>query len=179
VEIPECPKPTNVHASSTTITSMTVNWTPGNNETSWRVKHRRASTSIPWTEVPVSGTPTLTINGLAPNTTYDVCVVAICVGQVTVNSEDGCGVIATTGIEDLSLNNSVKIYPNPADKNLTIAMETPFQTIEVSNILGEVVYSAQINVNELQLDVAAYCTGVYFVKLQGKEGVVTKKFVKK
>jgi hypothetical protein len=91
----------------------------------------------------------------------------------------------TTGIENIALNNSVKLYPNPASDILTVAIHSDaaiapsFQKIEVANLLGQVIYNAEITTTELKLDIAAYKSGVYFVKLQGKEGSVVKKFVKR
>lgn len=75
--ISNCDAPTNVAVSSITASGATVTWTPGGTETSWQVEYK-VSTSSNWTiPTPVS-TPTILLQGLQNNTTYDVRVKALC-----------------------------------------------------------------------------------------------------
>jgi len=99
----------------------------------------------------------------------------------TANNSKTITVVNThTAIADNTLPN-VSIYPNPANSKLTIDnMEGQFNTIEVTNTLGQVIYRASVTGNQATaVDVTAYSTGMYYVKLQGVNGMVTKKFVKK
>ena len=80
-------------------------------------------------------------------------------------------------INDVELNKSVSIYPNPATTVLNVVAEG-YNTIEVINLLGQTVYtcnatnSTQINVNNLK-------NGVYFIRVNGENGTTTQKFIKK
>jgi hypothetical protein len=58
-------------------------------------------------------------------------------------------------------------------------MESRFNSIEITNTLGQVVYRANLTENQTIIDVTGYGAGMYYVKLQGDNGMVTKKFVKK
>ena len=64
-----------------TDSSVSVIWAAGANETAWNVEHK-ASTDSVWT-VDLTGTTTtsLTINGLASNTHYDIRVYHVCSGD--------------------------------------------------------------------------------------------------
>jgi len=102
---------------------------------------------------------------------------------VTVTTSEGCestaSVEATVGIEDAMLTNGVKLYPNPATDEVNIMTTVPFETIEVINAIGQSVYKTTLTQNAITLDVTQYSAGIYYVKLQGDNGMVTKKFVKK
>ena len=75
-----------------------------------------------------------------------------------------------------ALNQHVVIYPNPAKEVLKVEMTTPFEKIEITNLLGQVIYTNSVSEQELTLNVSSYRSGIYFIRLYGKEGVVTKKF---
>ena len=72
---------------------------------------------------------------------------------------------------------SLSIYPNPATTILNVEAEG-FSTIEMVNVLGQVVYSANATSN-MQINVSNLDNGVYFVRLNGANGTATQKFIKK
>ena len=78
-----------------------------------------------------------------------------------------------TGIE-------LQLYPNPA--NDFIILKTPMDlldsTIEIYNILGKDVKSIKMDNKHYEIDIRDLAIGMYFVRLQTKEGMVIKKFVK-
>ena len=77
------------------------------------------------------------------------------------------------------LDNSVTIYPNPTQDNLNVKMEASFDNVEITNLLGQVIYTVAITGSqELEISVANYRSGVYLIRLQGEHGVVVKKFIK-
>jgi hypothetical protein len=76
-----CPAPTDVAVSNITTTTADVSWTPGSSETEWEIKYGSAGFDPNTTGISVTdndGNPTNTLNGLTPNTNYDVYVRAIC-----------------------------------------------------------------------------------------------------
>ena len=88
---------------------------------------------------------------------------------------DEVTVSGTTGIAEN--NNSISIYPNPATTVLNVNAEG-YNTIEMVNVLGQVVYSANATSN-MQINVRDLNNGVYFVRLNGANGTATQKFIKK
>ncbi|WP_165571692.1 choice-of-anchor J domain-containing protein, partial [Flavobacterium enshiense] len=80
-DIPTCPNPTNLTASSMGYTSATLNWTPGYNETKWEVIAVPTGSPAPnagSTGTVVTTPPPYVMNGLLATTTYDFYVRAVC-----------------------------------------------------------------------------------------------------
>jgi len=74
-----------------------------------------------------------------------------------------------------SPGNEITIYPNPAHTDLTISATDVINTIAISNLVGQAVYSNRYNASEVHVSVANLLAGVYFVKVNG---VAVGKFVK-
>ena len=172
---PPCVTPTNLTVTDSTESTITVKWTRGNAETQWKVTYYVGAAST----MDVADDTTYTITGLSRNTTVRVCVKAYCPpnesGQICIETATAY----LEGIQDITLSDGVKLYPNPAIDNLTIEMESKFNTIEITNVLGQSIYRANVTDNQTSIDIVGYSTGMYYVKLQGDNGMVTKKFVKR
>lgn len=69
------------------------------------------------------------------------------------------------------------IFPNPATSVLNVKAEG-FNTVEIVNLLGQVVYSANATDN-MQINVSNLNNGAYFVRMIGANGATTQKFIKK
>lgn len=85
-----------------------------------------------------------------------------------------------TGIEDIKgEENSIGIYPNPSGGAFTLLFEFgTTATLNVMNVLGEVIYSEQIkNALRKQVDLNNISNGIYFIQLKTKETSLTKKLV--
>ncbi|WP_348680316.1 choice-of-anchor J domain-containing protein, partial [Flavobacterium coralii] len=79
-DIPSCPDPTALTATSITANSAQLGWTPGFNETSWEVVVQAPGTGVPTgagTAV-TGGTPAYAATGLTSNTQYEYYVRATC-----------------------------------------------------------------------------------------------------
>lgn len=93
---------------------------------------------------------------------------------------------APTGVEELSTTTfSVKQNsPNPFSTNSTFEYFVPTAgkvTVDVRNILGELVYSestnAQQGINRHQLSASKFTNGVYFYQINYNNSVITKRFI--
>ncbi|MDR1726095.1 MAG: leucine-rich repeat protein [Bacteroidales bacterium] len=85
--------------------------------------------------------------------------------------EDAC-----VGITEISNNNTVSLYPNPA--NTEIIIESPnMEAITISNLLGQRVYYYKIiGVKKHIINVADLKKGLYIVQISNHNGnVITKK----
>lgn len=98
------------------------------------------------------------------------------------NFVDTCG--NTTGIGQLNINDeSFKIYPNPAQSQITIEFdltETKNVFIEIKNVLGQTVKiinncAFSIGKNKIVIDVGKFSKGMYFVQLQSVNNSISKK----
>ncbi|MEW5676466.1 fibronectin type III domain-containing protein [Flavobacterium enshiense] len=83
-DLPACPEPTALTVSGVTATSATVQWIPGNTETTWQVLVQPTglpAPTLPTDGVTVTTTPTYNATPLNSSTTYDVYVLANCGGS--------------------------------------------------------------------------------------------------
>lgn len=83
----------------------------------------------------------------------------------------------TLGSADFgNTNNTISLYPNPAQEVLNISSSNSIVKIEVYDLLGKKVAS---NNNASNVNVAALGKGVYIVKVvQENESVIAKQFIK-
>ncbi len=82
------------------------------------------------------------------------------------------------GINENSLQNSIVIYPNPANDLLNVKLSQQFESVEITNMLGQVLYSNKVTDSFLQINISSYSSGVYFIRMKGDNGIATKKFIK-
>jgi len=83
----------------------------------------------------------------------------------------------TLSSADFNQNNlQVSLYPNPATDVLNIEMANEINSIEIYNIQGQKVRTA----NQKQINISDLAAGLYMVRIQDNDnGIATKKFVKK
>ncbi|MDD4208797.1 MAG: T9SS type A sorting domain-containing protein [Bacteroidales bacterium] len=68
------------------------------------------------------------------------------------------------------------LYPNPTNDNLTIKNENiPIKDVCLYNIMGQKVKQVFVNSNETTLDVSTLPAGMYLVKINTEQGVLTRK----
>jgi len=88
------------------------------------------------------------------------------------------------GIEGISINDNLKIYPNPTNGNFTLDIESlKSETIEINilNMAGELVFKDKVQIsegkNQKNIDSKYFSKGVYLVKIKTSKGVINKKLI--
>ena len=84
---------------------------------------------------------------------------------------NGDGILKS--IED-EMNESVFIYPNPANELVNIIFSQVEGSIDIINELGEVVEAIQTTEKKIQLKLTQ---GIYFVKIKSKEDYIVRKLI--
>lgn len=79
------------------------------------------------------------------------------------------------GIHNKPAAAAFQVYPNPANEMLTIKGTPAGSTIELVNLLGEVVLKQNAAAAITRLDVSHVSTGVYFARVTGTNGTHTEK----
>ncbi|MBS1652904.1 MAG: T9SS type A sorting domain-containing protein [Bacteroidetes bacterium] len=79
-----------------------------------------------------------------------------------------------TGINQLSSNNYINVFPNPFNNQITVILNNTNQLIQIYNSLGSIVHSATIDKDQVIIDLRNHSSGFYFIKI----GSVTKKIIK-
>ncbi|MDC1221100.1 T9SS type A sorting domain-containing protein [Salibacteraceae bacterium] len=80
------------------------------------------------------------------------------------------------GIDEQNINNSISIYPNPAQSHVTIIV-TEKSSLSVYNNLGKKISESVINSGSSYIQLNKYASGIYFFKITNKQGTVTKKVI--
>jgi hypothetical protein len=128
------------------------------------------------------------LNNYAVNFTQDASGVSFCVlGVVRMNgvlldsntsNNAGCATVnlatTSTGVAELALANSVKVFPNPASTTFTVAMNATNATVEVMDITGKLIETAPVSLGEARLNVSSYNNGVYFYQIKGENNTLIK-----
>lgn len=201
-------QPTNL-TFSTSCTSLsktiTVNWTPPSNglALSYRVIFKNASNGTTFANIATSLT-TVT-KTVAANATYEIWVVPIGCSNLQGTHSLHYNVTACSGvvtpvirtqnpdleeeselIEELLPESTLSVYPNPNNGTFTVAMSDILgnvAAIEVVNILGQVVYTAETEVengnlkHEIKLD-EQLSQGSYLVKVTTPQESYQTKIIK-
>ena len=79
-EVPSCLPISNLAMVSSDLTSITLNWAEGFEESSWNVEYKEASDSV-WSTAVANALP-FTLDNLTPTTMYDIRVQADCGGDL-------------------------------------------------------------------------------------------------
>lgn len=89
-------------------------------------------------------------------------------------------VSACTGIEDPAIINVVSLFPNPFSNVITIRTENGFSSIEIYNVVGELIYSSGTSIAEtIAIDLSQHNNGIYFIRLYNtNRQFVNKKIIK-
>lgn len=79
--------------------------------------------------------------------------------------------------DNVELEKSIQLYPNPASKEINITSSYKIEEIEIYNTIGLKVYFKDVSSKEIKIDVSTFARGNYIVKLFTDKGLTTKKFV--
>lgn len=86
-----------------------------------------------------------------------------------------------TGIAKMNVND-IRMYPNPATDNITIDLnEAPVNgstTIDIFDLSGKLIETQVENSQRINLSIASYNAGVYFISIKNSNGVINTRFIK-
>jgi hypothetical protein len=75
-----------------------------------------------------------------------------------------------TGLNDLSEESKIKVYPNPTSDKIEIS-NVMNPEVEIFNNIGELVLKANSN----SIDLSHLNEGIYTIKIQNEHSIITKK----
>ncbi len=91
------------------------------------------------------------------------------------------------GVENISADNDISIYPNPATNQLTIhssSFHNEAVTVSIMNVLGEMMQEEKASPQpspkerEFTINIKNLPAGIYFLEIKTENGSVVKRFVK-
>jgi len=108
-----------------------------------------------------------------------------------INNQTGCSNTFTTdvihnGNIDCTLTSNqnivaanLKIYPNPVANFLNIELDLPIEKVMIYNTQGRLVKSLNaLNINQINMNVEEWSSGMYILEIYTEEGIMKEKFVK-
>lgn len=73
------------------------------------------------------------------------------------------------GINELSDDENIQIYPNPANEEITVAGTSLCNShMEIINSLGQMIYSDELTSQIKTIDISDFPKGIYFLSIKGK-----------
>ena len=93
----------------------------------------------------------------------------------------GCSADASTTLLSISqptVDPQVSLYPNPAHNQVTVAADH-IRSIELINIMGQVILRKSINSDSATIDLQKLPNGIYFVRIETSNSWITKKLIRK
>ena len=125
--------------------------------------------------LPVAGATSASLTPAA-NGSY-----AVIVTQNGCSDTSACTAITTLGLDQLTVNDLLVVYPNPS-KGIFVLYDQQAalsgQPVTVSNLLGEMVYSTRITDSKTNIDLSSAKDGIYFVTIGSDYGKLVTKLVK-
>jgi acetyl-CoA carboxylase carboxyl transferase subunit beta len=93
--------------------------------------------------------------------------------EIANNLDDNCNDLideGLVGINNLTYENAITIYPNPANDKITISLNTQLTNqhinqITITDLSGKIVSQLNNELTEVEIDVSNYASGIYFVKV--------------
>lgn len=173
-----CLVPTNLVQLSVTDNSVTVVWTNHAESDEWQIRYRTGNSD--WVVLDMT-TTYYQLSGLASNTTYELQVRSVCDNETT-SEWSGSLYVTTTGIVNY-LQGQISLSPNPAKEyvNVQCTMNNGSlegAEIEVLDMYGKLLQTIEISSENTPINVSSLASGVYFVRVNTKQGSATKRFMK-
>jgi hypothetical protein len=84
---------------------------------------------------------------------------------------------AVTGIENAD-DESLQVFPNPAKDHLTVRVSERHSTVEIYTIEGEKILSTTADENQISIDVSAFPSGIYYLRMLDGDKIAARKFIK-
>lgn len=90
-----------------------------------------------------------------------------------------CVAITTVGVNENSIENLVKIYPNPSSGNFIISAEDLIGLTEVKvySLEGKIVYTNSLTNNQINVDASSWSKGIYLIELKNEFEVKNRKLI--
>lgn len=88
--------------------------------------------------------------------------------QTIFNSQHSCN---PTALNELTLNNLSKVYPNPSSGKITVMINNG-QEISIFNLLGENILNSTLNSSRTEIDLSKETKGIYFYQLTNGSGIL-------
>lgn len=80
------------------------------------------------------------------------------------------------GIDDVTTADvEFSVYPNPARDYVYVTSNTTINTVKLINYVGQTIMEMPVNSDNVKINTSSFGTGIYFLQMEGENGVTTRK----
>lgn len=179
----ECPNISNYEVSQITSNSALVGVTIQGADTlvtNYKVRYRVQNTTT-WLEAS-SNSNMMILENLVANQTYELEVQVVCAGITTFYEMKKTFTTLSTGINSFTKENSIVVYPNPANDFIQIRQENMQSDLSITifDLSGKQLLTQAIRYNNQKIAISTLHKGIYIVRISDKKGhQLIKKISKK
>jgi hypothetical protein len=115
----------------------------------------------------------------SPTVTTCYTVTVADTGNCTITDTICVVVLNCTSIEEELTASDISLAPNPFNTSFVINFsKSTAATLQVLNVLGNVVYTERVNGKQANINIAEMPMGIYLVRINTTTGSITKKIIK-
>ena len=179
--VPACDTAAGLTATSITLTSAVLIWSPVTGATSYNIRYRPVGSGT-WTTT-TSTVATKTISGLISGTTYEFQVETVC----TVSSNSGFGsskdfttLVNHTAVNSVTDPSATRVFPNPitntfsVEFQLTENMNLDIAVVDMTGRQVKGLYkgTGTIGDNVFSFDKTNLSSGIYFLVIKANSATI-------
>ncbi len=180
--IPACESPDPIGTLNITATSAKAKWDPVADAEKYKLWYRQVGV-VAWTKKTVIPTEKK-LKSLLCNTSYEWKVKAVCAdgssefSAVQTFTTDACRMDG----EDEFIADEINVFPNPANDQITIEF-VEFDSeqaglVTILDLSGRVVAEINLYAESLIVNISEFAAGIYQIRINYDDRIVTGKFIK-
>ena len=102
-----------------------------------------------------------------------------CVTAIYLEGGSDCSDIVEVLITSLSENNigGLDVYPNPATEEIYVSSGSTIKSISIYNSFGQLMKNHNVSDKNFRFNVAKFNPGVYVLKIEFSDGLISKRIV--
>jgi len=129
--------------------------------------------------ITVDSNASVTLTPSSPTYTFEPASISCGNVKNNLTGKDFKVLLSGDGIQEITTDNSIRVYPNPASTEITVIFSEQLNNsykITLFDIYGKDIKSVT---NQNIISISELSSGIYFIKVECEDKVVTKKVVKR
>jgi len=87
------------------------------------------------------------------------------------------GLCPLLSVNEITVQVPVSVFPNPCNGHFTLILSGEIKTVEIYNMLGEIVYHAEMIRQQSEIDLSNQPKGIYIAKFYSGQNIQSEKIM--